>query len=72
MIGHDLTRPEFANRDGRAIMQYNGAQAYMPGDQVVILREDLDAEQFTYDGHALVPLPTLDAALARTALAHAN
>ena len=29
MIGHDLTLPRNANAAGRAIMQFNGAQAYM-------------------------------------------
>ena len=39
MIGHDLTRPEFADWPGRAIMQYDDAQAYMAGRHVAILRK---------------------------------
>jgi phosphoglycerol transferase MdoB-like AlkP superfamily enzyme len=49
MIGHDLTRPEFASWPGRAIMQYGDTQAYMRGREVAILRKDLPAAVFAYD-----------------------
>jgi len=49
MIGHDLTRQ---SKPGRAIMQFNGAQAYMVGEYVTVLQKDLEPRQFLYrDGH---------------------
>lgn len=72
MIGHDLTRPEFADWEGRAIMQFNGAQAYMRGEEVVVLRKDIAPESFRYDGRHLIPLGEVDPALVELALAHAS
>jgi len=71
MIGHDLTRPEFAQGEGRAIMQYYGTQAYMRGDRVMIMRKDLAPQEFRYDGTDLVAVP-VEPGLAELALAHAN
>jgi len=72
MIGHDLTRPEFASWPGRAIMQYGDTQAYMLGHEVAVLRKDLPPAVFRYDGGTtLTPLPD-DPALVETALAHAT
>jgi phosphoglycerol transferase MdoB-like AlkP superfamily enzyme len=71
MIGHDLTRPEFAMGPGRAILQYDGTQAYMVGNKTVILRKHLPPGTFEWDGAKLNPLPD-DDALAETAIAHAN
>jgi len=72
MIGHDLTRPEFAAGPGRAIMQYNDTQAYMWGHDVAILRKGLPPAVFAYDGEAgLTPEPT-DPELVATAIAHAT
>jgi hypothetical protein len=72
MIGHHLTRPQFADVVGRAILQFNGTQAYMQGDQVVVLRKDLAPEEFTYDGLNLLPNTDHHPALVELGLAHAN
>jgi hypothetical protein len=72
MIGRDLSLPEAASSEGRAIMQYYGTQAYMQGDDVVIMRKDLEPAEFTYDGTDLLPKDRFDPALARIGLAHAN
>jgi hypothetical protein len=73
MIGHDLTLAKFADQEGRAIMQYYGTQAYMQGDQVAILRKDMDAAFFSYDRKQLTPQTAdIDTELAKLALAHAN
>jgi phosphoglycerol transferase MdoB-like AlkP superfamily enzyme len=72
MIGHDLTRPEFAAWPGRAIMQYGDTQAYMAGNQVAVLRRHLPPATFGYDGGTrLIPEPD-DAELEALALAHAT
>jgi phosphoglycerol transferase MdoB-like AlkP superfamily enzyme len=72
MIGHDLTRAEFADWPGRAIMQYDDTQAYMAGRRVAILRRGLPAATFDYDGQLpLTPVP-LDDELVATAIAHAT
>jgi phosphoglycerol transferase MdoB-like AlkP superfamily enzyme len=72
MIGHDLTRPEFAAWPGRAIMQYEETQAYMRGREVIVLRKNLPPAAFTYDPSAgLTPAP-LDAELVATAIAQAT
>ncbi|MGD8340373.1 MAG: LTA synthase family protein [Gammaproteobacteria bacterium] len=72
MIGHDLTRPEFADVEGRAIMQFVGTQGYMQGDEIVVLRKDLAPEQFTYDGAHLTQSPMLDPDLLQLSQAHAS
>jgi phosphoglycerol transferase MdoB-like AlkP superfamily enzyme len=72
MIGHDLTRPEFAAWPGRAIMQYDDTQAYMLGSELAILRRHLPPSTFVYtEGSGLEPAP-YDAELVATALAHAT
>jgi phosphoglycerol transferase MdoB-like AlkP superfamily enzyme len=71
MIGHDLTRPEFAAWPGRAILQYNGTQAYMSGRSVAILRKNLPPATFDYDGSTLTAIAA-DNELIDTAIAHAN
>jgi len=72
MIGHDLTRPEFATWPGRAIMQYDDTQAYLVGDEVAVLRRHLPAATFRYHGGtALEPEPD-NLELEATALAHAT
>jgi phosphoglycerol transferase MdoB-like AlkP superfamily enzyme len=72
-IGHDLARNllehDFSN-DGRAIMQFGGAQAYMKGDQVVILEKDRPPRDYRYQNHRLVPDPQAHPALEKEALAH--
>jgi phosphoglycerol transferase MdoB-like AlkP superfamily enzyme len=72
MIGHDLTRPEFAAWPGRAIMQYGDTQAYMRGRDVVVLRKDLPPAEFAYDPSAGLTSEPLDPELAATAIAHAT
>jgi phosphoglycerol transferase MdoB-like AlkP superfamily enzyme len=72
MIGHDLTRPEFANQAGRAIMQFGASEAYMQGNHVIVLRPDLPPEAFVYDGEHLIPKATSSPKLLELALAHAN
>ena len=72
MIGHDLTRPEFAAGPGRAIMQYDDTQAFLLGRQVAILRKNLAPAVFSYDGVlTLTPAP-MDPELVATAIAHAT
>ncbi len=51
MLGHDLTQLP-ANYQGRAIMQYGDNQAYWDGQEVVILRPNLQPITYPYsDGH---------------------
>jgi len=71
MIGHDLTRAEAQQAPGRAIMQFNGTQAYMVGDQVVVLQKDLPPQQYTYKDGRLTESEPYDLKLERRALAHA-
>lgn len=70
MVGRDLTRPDVQRSPGRAIMQFNGTQAYMEGDQVVVLRKDLPVEQFIFTEGHLVAEDFVDEALAKRAIAH--
>lgn len=70
MIGHDLTRPDMQDSAGRAIMQYNGTQAYMVGERVLILRKNMPALQCVYNGHDLVKSERIDPNLRKLALAH--
>jgi hypothetical protein len=72
MIGHDLTRPEFAEWPGRAILQYGDTQAYMRGNELAILRRDLPAASFEYDGAGTLTPRAPDNDLIATALAHAT
>lgn len=71
MIGHDLTRPEAQTTAGRAIMQFNGTQAYMQGNRVAVMQKDLPVLQFEYRDGELVEAPSQDPELERKALAHA-
>lgn len=71
MIGHDLTRPEEQQAPGRAIMQFNGTQAYMLGDQVAVLQKDLPVQQYSYKDGRLSESKVYDPKLERMALAHA-
>ena len=72
MIGHDLTRPLFADWAGRAIMQYDDTQAYMLGREVAILRRHMPPATFVYsEGSGLTPAPD-DPDLVAAAVAHAT
>jgi hypothetical protein len=64
-------RPEFAAWPGRAILQYNGTQAYMSGRSVAILRKNLPPATFDYDGSTLTAIAA-DDELIDTAIAHAD
>ncbi|MFT5050522.1 MAG: phosphoglycerol transferase MdoB-like AlkP superfamily enzyme [Chlamydiales bacterium] len=69
MVGFDLTRlPD--DHPGRAIMQYGQNQAFMNGNDVVVLQPHLEPRQFLYTGGELQPVDT-DPSLAKCALAHA-
>ena len=70
MIGRDLTRPELQASSGRAIMQFNGTQAYMEGDRVAILQKDLPVTQYLFVDGRLAPEKNIDPALSAKALAH--
>ena len=70
MIGHDLTRADASGETGRAIMQFNSKQAYMQGDQVVVLQKGRPAQQYQYDDERLVPEQNIDPVLVRRAQAH--
>jgi phosphoglycerol transferase MdoB-like AlkP superfamily enzyme len=72
MIGHDLTRAEFAAWPGRAIMQYEETQAYLAGDEVAVLRRHLPAATFRYHGGATLEAAPDDVELEALALAHAT
>ena len=72
MIGHDLTRPEFAAWPGRAIMQYEDTQAYMAGNQVAVLRRHLPPATFAYDGGTALSAEPDNPELEALALAHAT
>jgi phosphoglycerol transferase MdoB-like AlkP superfamily enzyme len=69
MIGHDLTKHDEEVHVGRAIMQFNTTQAYMEGDQVVIMQKDLPTKQFTYRSGQLVAENRNDPPLIKKALA---
>ncbi|HEY5642202.1 MAG TPA: LTA synthase family protein [Woeseiaceae bacterium] len=71
MIGHDLTTVA-ATDPGRAIMQFNGAQAYMEGNRVAVMQKDLPIEQFLFVNGQLVKADDDNAALSKKALAHAS
>ena len=69
MIGHDLTRPEFRNTVGRAILQYNSTQAYLEGHDLVIMQPGQAITQYRHTAMGLVP-DKLNPQLAEKALAH--
>jgi len=67
MIGHDLTRH---TKPGRAIMQFNGAQAYMEAEHVAVLQKDLSPRQFLYRDGQLVEEGDYGSSLTEKAIAH--
>lgn len=71
MIGADLTTADARVDPGRAIMQFNGTQAYMQGNEVAILQKDLPVRQFDYVDSRLVEHDGNNRALVRRATAHA-
>ena len=72
MVGRDLTRPDLVAEPGRAMMQYYSSQAYLEGEQVVVLQRDLAPRQFIYkDGAYAAESAPSDAMLGK-ALDYAN
>jgi len=71
MIGRDLTRPEMQVDAGRAIMQFNGTQAYLAGEEVVVLQKDLPVQHFLFRNRKLIPASQPNPELTTRALAHA-
>jgi phosphoglycerol transferase MdoB-like AlkP superfamily enzyme len=74
-IGHDLARniiEHDVSDPGRAIMQFDGAQAYMKGDRVVILDKDRAPREYRYNKQRLVPSAQQDSAFKAEALAHSR
>jgi phosphoglycerol transferase MdoB-like AlkP superfamily enzyme len=72
-IGHDLAKSIIENDTsdrGRAIMQFNGAQAYMLGNRVVILDKGKAPREYRYQNQTLVPVEIQDDAFKEEALAH--
>jgi len=72
MIGHDLTLPDAQLSPGRAILQFNGTQAYLEGDRVAVLQKNMPVQQFTYAEGRLSVAAGIDAGLSAKALAHAS
>ena len=70
MIGRDLTVASNIEGPGRAIMQFNTTQAYMEGDQVIVMRRDRPVAEFRYENQRLVEVPNQDKALVSRAVAH--
>ncbi len=70
MIGFDLTRRPM-DFTGRAIMQFDRNQAYMKGDNVIVLQPNKEPVQFHYDMETdKQTRKVLDKDLARQAIAH--
>jgi phosphoglycerol transferase MdoB-like AlkP superfamily enzyme len=70
MIGRDLTRPGMSTMVGRAIMQFNGTQAYMEGNRVAVMQKNLPVQQYLFGDGRLVAAEVTDGDLASRALAH--
>lgn len=69
MIGVDLSSLPM-NYKGRAIMQYDRNQAYMRGDQVIILQPDREPVQFRYNTSGELTKDRLNYNLAREAISY--
>lgn len=71
-IGRDLTRPEYADGAGRAMLQYHVNHAFFEEERIVVLQPDLEpASFFLRPNGEMVPDPKPDPELERKALAHA-
>jgi phosphoglycerol transferase MdoB-like AlkP superfamily enzyme len=71
-IGRDLTRQEYRQGSGRAMMQFNALQAYLEDDRVVVLQPDLEPLSFRLEADGKMNLETEgDPELERKALAYA-
>jgi phosphoglycerol transferase MdoB-like AlkP superfamily enzyme len=69
MIGQDMTNVS-DDYIGRAIMQFNDNQAYMKGNQVVILQPQKSPKTFLYDNSTLLPSNKVDPDIIKQAIAH--
>ena len=69
MIGQDMTNVG-DDYIGRAIMQFNDNQAYMKGNQVVILQPQKSPKTFLYDNSTLLPSDKVDPDIIKQAIAH--
>ena len=69
MIGQDMTNVG-DDYIGRAIMQFNDNQAYMKGNQVVILQPQKSPKTFLYDNSTLLPSNKVDPDIIKQAIAH--
>jgi len=70
-MGVDLTREDIDQIPGRAMMQFHGNQAYMEGDEVVILQQDKEPLQFSYRQKKLLAAESANPELESRALATA-
>jgi phosphoglycerol transferase MdoB-like AlkP superfamily enzyme len=72
-IGRDLTRAPWRDGAGRAMMQFNGLQAYIEEERTVVLLPDQEPRFFEFDPQAQSLLPAaFDPDLKRRALAYAH
>lgn len=73
-IGRDLSKIILTGNDeyeGRAIMQFGGAQAYMQGNSVAIMSKNKPVKEFKYVNKTLVSSQGNNTELKKKALAHA-
>jgi len=72
-IGRDLTREEFRDGAGRAIVQGHSTQAYIENDDVVVLQRNKPPQQYVYNMQdGLQPAPEVNPELRDKALAYAT
>ena len=68
--GHDLFRPDIEEIPGRAIMQYNGTQAFMEGNQVVVMEMGKIPALYQRTNEGLAPAHNTNPKLIDRALAY--
>jgi len=72
-IGRDLTREEFQDGAGRAMMQGHSIQAYLENDEVIVLQNNKPPQQYIYDmQNGLHLAPDINPELRDKALAYAT
>ncbi len=72
-IGRDLTREEFLNGSGRAMMQGHSIQAYLENDEVIVLQNNKEPQHYVYDMQNGLHLSTeINTGLRDRALAYAT
>ncbi len=71
-IGRDLTLAKNRQRTGRAIMQFHATQGYMEGDQLIVLRRNMDPVQFQYTREELSAVNEVDPVLLSNAYAYSD